>query len=146
MRIGALRAVALFGHTDDSFGFLDERTNSLLSGDAVQLWGVGDYGVNAEEPKAYLATHEKLLKMPIENIFSSHAYDFLGIRAVGNAACRAYIRESEDNYKTLIRFVQENLTTCKTAESLCAAFAKSRENHPKMQPCAVECIIKSMNA
>lgn len=148
LQIEALQAVHLPGHTLDSYGFLDLRTDSLISGDAIQLWGIGDFGVNAESPEKYLESHQKLLKMPIENIFSSHYYDFLGIRAIGAAASAHYIKESEKNFRTLMEFVKKNAKATKDAEAaketvaLCQMFESEHQNYPKMQPCAIEQIIK----
>lgn len=142
LRLGALKAIALAGHTSDGFGFLDERTGSLLSGDALQLWGVGNYGVNVENPKAYLETHEKLAALPIENLFGSHAYDFFGERALSKEASKAYIRESEQNYKTLISFVKEKSSVETEARKLCELFAAEREDYPKMQAYTIENILR----
>lgn len=50
MIIHSLQAVNLSGHTTDCFGFLDLRTKSLISGDAIQLWGIEQFGVYAEAP------------------------------------------------------------------------------------------------
>lgn len=146
LRIEALQAVHLPGHTLDSYGFFDLRTNSLISGDAIQLWGIGDFGVNAESPKDYLQSHEKLSKMPIENIFSSHYYDFLGIRAIGKKESDEYVKESAKNYQTLIEFVKANIPKTTNAQELCSIFANEHENYPKMQPYAVEQIIKYIRA
>lgn len=146
VHIESLQAVHLPGHTLDSYGFLDLRTNSLISGDAIQLWGIGDFGVNAESPRDYLQSHEKLLKMPIENIFSSHYYDFLGIRTIGKKESDEYVKESAKNYQTLIEFVKENIPKTTNAQELCSIFANEHENYPKMQPYAVEQIIKYIQA
>lgn len=142
MRFGCLQAVHLPGHTLDCFGFFDTRTRSLLSGDAVQLWGAGDYGVNAEAPQKYFESHEKLLSMPIENIFSSHYYDFLGMRALGRDKTIEYIKESENNYRTLIDYVKQQLPNCEDPQEICTLFAREHKGYPKMQAYSVEQIIK----
>lgn len=142
LRFESLQAMHLPGHTLDSYGFLDLRTNSLISGDAIQLWGIGDFGVNAECPEDYLESHKKLLEMPIENIFSSHYYDFLGIRAIGEKESAEYIKESAKNYQMLIDFVKENIPKTTNAQELCSIFENEHKNYPKMQPYAIEQIIK----
>lgn len=142
LRFESLQAVHLPGHTLDSYGFLDLRTNSLISGDAIQLWGIGNFGVNAESPQDYLQSHEKLLKMPIENIFSSHYYDFLGIRTWGEKESAEYIKESAKNYQMLIDFVKENISKTTNVQELCSLFQNEHSHYPKMQPCAIEQIIK----
>lgn len=142
LHLESLQAVHLPGHTLDCYGFLDLRTNSLISGDAIQLWGIGDFGVNAESPKDYLQSHEKLLKMPIENIFSSHYYDFLGIRSIGKTASQNYIHESTNNFETLIEFVKNKIKITQEPVTLSKIFESEHKNYPKMQPYAIEQIIK----
>ena len=41
--LGRLQAVYLFGHTKNSVGYYDLETKTLLSGDCLQLGGVGKY-------------------------------------------------------------------------------------------------------
>ncbi len=142
MLIGDIKAVYMPGHTMDGFGFLDVRTNSLISGDGLQLWGIERFGVGADLPKEYLQTHDKLLSMDICNIFSSHSYDFLGERAVGDENCKKYIQESKNNYLELITFTKKCREENKTAREICALFEMEHPTHPKMQVNAVEKIIR----
>ena len=143
-RIGnSLQAVYLPGHTADSFGFLDLRTNSLISGDALQFWGIEKYGTNAELPVKYLCSHDKLLSLPIENIFSSHAYDFCGIRSIGAAESKTYISESKKNYEELVSFTRKWSKEGKSAEEICLLFENEHLNYPKMQKYAIDRIIQT---
>ncbi len=144
--LASLQAVHVPGHTRDSYGFFDRRTGSLISGDAIQLWGVGDFGVSAECPEEYLPTHEKLLKMPIENIFTSHYYDFLGIRAIGKDAARRYITESMQDFSTFVAFIQSHSQTTQDPVVLAQLFAKEHKDHPKMQPGAIANILQYLPA
>lgn len=138
---GDLQAIALPGHSLDGYGFLDLRTNSLLSGDAIQAWGVGDFGVSAESPEKYLESHEKLLKMHIENVFSSHYYDFSGIRAIGKSESTKFIEESKKNYVELIDFVHNQLAKTDNPREICKIFERLHPDYPKMQAGAIERII-----
>ena len=49
-----LMAVALAGHTRDSFGFFDVKTGTLLSGDCLQQRGIGKYRNGVAHPEAYM--------------------------------------------------------------------------------------------
>lgn len=87
-----IQALHLPGHSDDSAGFLDLRTNTLISGDSMQFFGVGRYGCGVGSWSAYRETLEKLLRMDIENIIASHEYMPLGGSAFGRDESRAYIK------------------------------------------------------
>ena len=66
----------LAGHTEDSIGILDERTNTLISGDGLQGAGVGKYRAYAKNTEAYTATLERIKNDErVENILFSHAYE-----------------------------------------------------------------------
>ena len=67
---------ALPGHTEDSIGILDERTNTLISGDGLQGAGVDKYRCYTKHPDKYIETLEKIESDGrIENILFSHAYE-----------------------------------------------------------------------
>ena len=67
---------ALPGHTEDSIGILDERTNTLISGDGLQGAGVDKYRCSTKCPNKYIETLEKIKSDErIENILFSHAYE-----------------------------------------------------------------------
>lgn len=142
--LDSLQAVYLPGHTSDCYGFLDTRTHALISGDAIQLWGIGNYGVNVENPTQYFHTHEKLLSMQIENIFSSHFYDFAGIRALGRKNSLAYIRESMQNYQDLIDFVGRTMSQAADAQEICQKFKLEHANYPRMQAYTIEQILNHL--
>lgn len=64
------------GHTYDCIGVLDTRTNTLISGDALQGAGVDKYRCSIQAPKAYLETIERIqADKRIDNILFSHAYE-----------------------------------------------------------------------
>ena len=86
-----LQVVALPGHTDHSVGFLDLKTNTLLSGDCLQLEGVGKYRDGIGFPSLYIESCEKLKKMNISRIVTAHEYDPLGSIADGEAEVEKYL-------------------------------------------------------
>ena len=64
------------GHTEDSLGVLDLRTNTLISGDGLQGAGVDRYRCSLKNPVAYVNTLEKLRgDERIKNVLFSHAYE-----------------------------------------------------------------------
>ena len=89
--MGCLRVVHLPGHAPFSVGYYDERSKLLLSGDCLQLRGVGKYTRGISDPSAYVASIEGLESMDIECIVASHDYVPLGSTARGKEAVRAYL-------------------------------------------------------
>lgn len=88
---GRLQAVSLPGHTQNSVGFLDLKTNTLLSGDCLQLEGVGKYRNGIGYPSLYIESCEKLKKMNISRIVTAHEYDPLGSIANGKDEVEKYL-------------------------------------------------------
>jgi glyoxylase-like metal-dependent hydrolase (beta-lactamase superfamily II) len=81
-----LIALALRGHTKDSFGFFDIRTRTLLAGDCLQQRGIGKYRNGVGFPEEYRESIKKLSGMDIYRVVSSHEYDPLGDVAEGREA------------------------------------------------------------
>lgn len=89
--LDALEVVHLPGHTAHSVGFLDFRTRTLLSGDCLQLAGVGKYRSGIVYPTDYIASCERLKTMGIERIVAAHEYDPYGSIADGHTAVQRYL-------------------------------------------------------
>ena len=92
-RLGGFLAVHLPGHTRGSLGFLDRESRTLLSGDCLQLRGIGKYRSGVAFPELYRDSVEKLRTMGISRIVAAHEYDPLGSIAEGEAAVSAYLDE-----------------------------------------------------
>lgn len=90
-----IEVVMLPGHTDTSVGFLDRRTDTLLSGDCLQQRGVSRYTNGVKDREAYLRSIARLRTMRLSRILASHEYVPLGSTAEGEAAVRAYLDECE---------------------------------------------------
>lgn len=86
-----LQVVPLLGHSSHSVGYLDRLTNTLISGDCLQLAGVGKYTNGIRYPELYLQSIETLRGMEIDRIIASHDYVPLGSFAEGNEAVRQYL-------------------------------------------------------
>ena len=90
---GRLRVLHLPGHTRRSVGFLDEKSNSLFSGDCLQLRGVSRYRNGIGHPDLYLQSIRRLQKIAPDRIFASHEYDPLGSVAQGGPEVARYLAE-----------------------------------------------------
>lgn len=92
---GTLQMIALLGHSKYSVGYLHMPTNTLLSGDCLQLAGVGKYVNGIRYPEPYLRSIERLKQMDIQRIVASHEYAPLGSTAEGREGVLAYLDECE---------------------------------------------------
>ena len=86
-----LQVVPLFGHTLHSVGYLDRWTNTLISGDCLQLSGVGKYTNGIRYPELYLQSIETIKEMQPDRIIASHDYVPLGSIAEGKDAVVRYL-------------------------------------------------------
>jgi len=93
---GNLKAVFLPGHTDHSFGFYDTATKTLLSGDCLQLNGVGKYRDNITDIDLYIDSVKKLKGMDINRIVAAHEFDPLGSIAEGTSTVSFYLNKCID--------------------------------------------------
>lgn len=89
--LGRLKVIHLPGHTEESCGYYDLQTRTLLSGDCLQLAGVGKYihGINHRE--RYRDSVRRLTDMDIYRIVAAHEYVPLGSIAEGKTAVRDYL-------------------------------------------------------
>ena len=87
--LGDLRIVSLPGHTTDAIALLDTRTNTLLSGDGLQLFGIygsGPWGANISFPKAHLSALDRIAALELSAVYPAHDYHPVGDAYVGKEA------------------------------------------------------------
>ncbi len=75
--LGALQTVTVPGHTADSSAVFDKRSNTLISGDCLQLYGIygsGNWGSNISLPREHIEAVAKLRRMDIQCILTAHDY------------------------------------------------------------------------
>lgn len=86
MITASLQTVHISGHTLDAMGLLDTRTQTLITGDCLQLHGIygSDFwGANISFPAEHLQAVEKVHGLDIEEIYWAHQYEPLGLQARG---------------------------------------------------------------
>ncbi len=91
--LGNLMAIYLPGHTEHSFGFFDISTKTLLSGDCLQLNGVGKYRNGIANIDLYISSVNKLKRMDINRIVAAHEYDPFGSTAEGKSSVLRYLNK-----------------------------------------------------
>jgi len=88
--LGCFRCIAIPGHTPDSMALLDERTNTLITGDSLQQFGIfgsEDWGAAIRLPAEHFAAVEKVRRLGAGQILSAHDYHPYGYRADTREAC-----------------------------------------------------------
>ena len=113
--LDVLRVVTIPGHTSDSMALLDTRTNTLITGDSLQLYGIygsGPWGSNICLPVEHIQAVEKVRGLPVEEILTAHDYHPCGYHYVG----REQITLALDSCIAPIMKVKELLTAHPEAE------------------------------
>ncbi len=101
-----ITAVSLPGHSVDMLGYLDTESMTLISGDAVQLCGVGRYGCGLGSFDSYFSSLDKLSEMKLERLIASHDYYPHGSTAEGREEVERYLGDSR-------RYAEYISETCK---------------------------------
>lgn len=81
--LDVLQVVTVPGHTQDSIALLDKRTNTMISGDCLQLYGIygsGNWACNIGFVKDHLQAIEKVRAMNIQTVLTAHDYHPYGYR------------------------------------------------------------------
>ena len=87
-----IRPIHLPGHTLTSVGYFDTRTKTLITGDCLQLKGVGRFIYGVKYKDLYVSSMEKLLgRGDIELLVTSHEYEPLGAFARGRDEIEKYL-------------------------------------------------------
>ena len=124
-----LSALELNGHSRDCIALYDARTGTLLTGDAVQLFGVSRWGTGVSDVEGYFAAIDTLREMNVEMLVASHEYYPLGQTAIGRSAVSRYLDASRAAMRELIALVGERQGD--SPENIAASItAARREREP----------------
>ena len=94
MLLDTYRVIPIVGHTADSAALLDVRTNTLITGDCLQLWGIcgaEDWAANINFPTEHVQALAQLRETAIDAIYTAHDYYPLGYFAKGREAVSRYL-------------------------------------------------------
>lgn len=111
MLTGELQVIAIPGHTSDCAAILDKRTNTLLSGDCLQLYGIvgnEDWACNIWLTAEYFAAVEKVRAMKISQLLTAHDYYPSGYRADGEAAVEKALDDCLEPLRMIGRMIRED--------------------------------------
>ena len=82
--LDCIKVITIVGHTEDSAAILDTRTNTLITGDCLQLSGIfgsGKWGANINFPAEHLKALNKVKKLTVDEIYTAHDYHPCGYKA-----------------------------------------------------------------
>lgn len=105
---GLFRVVTIPGHTRDSMALLDKRTNTLITGDCLQLYGIfgsTDWACAIYVPELHRPAVEKLYGLDIECVCTAHDYHPYGFCYRGREAVKKALDaciEPLDQIKSII--------------------------------------------
>lgn len=91
--LNSFKLVSLKGHSNDGMAILDMRTNTLLSGDTLQVWGVDRYKTYFTAYAPYIETLEKVRALGVATIIASHEYEPCGAIAEGEEQISVFLEE-----------------------------------------------------
>lgn len=128
--LGRYRVVALRGHASDELGLFDTRTRVLVCGDALQLYGIGGYGLNLDDPRAYAETLDRLAADPPDGLICSHEYEPYGSTAFGAAAVGRYLDTCKDGLFRTVKAIRD----CESDDyaAIGAIFRAQNPGHPPL--------------
>lgn len=125
-----LEILHLPGHSTDAAAVYDGRTKTILTGDAVQLYGITRYGCGVGLYDDYKNSLARLAKKDISMLVASHEYYPLGSVAVGKDV-KKYIEEAVRAFERIDAFVCRSEDN--DAVNIAKAFtAEAREKEPCM--------------
>ena len=143
-----LRTVELCGHERHCLAVFDPRTKALLSGDAVQLFGVARWGTGVSDIDGYFGTLDKIRAMDTDLLVTSHEYYPLGQTAIGKRAVRRYLDVSENALRELISLVKDSSEDSpeRISESITEQKRRREPNFPSQQAGAIAAILEYIKA
>ena len=134
--------LSLKGHSLDCVGLLDRRTDTVILGDAVQLYGIGRYGCGVGYPKEYRQTLDKVHSLGAKMLVASHEYYPLGSIATGNEV-NEYINTAKAAFDRVVAFAKNsNLTdAAEIAREFTSAARQTKPDMPSLQASTVTAIL-----
>lgn len=103
--LGRLTAIPLGGHTEDSLGYYDTATGTLLSGDALQFYGVGKYGCSIVDAALYEQTLLRAEALGARAVIPSHAFVGGGNGAIGEEAVGKLLSAAREVWEEIKAFI-----------------------------------------
>ncbi len=121
--LDVLKIVTIPGHTPNCCAILDTRTNTMISGDCLQLYGIfgsGKWACNIGLPTAHLEAIEKVRVMGVEELITAHDYHPYGYWHKGADAVQKVLDACVEPLMKIKELILANPE--KTDEEICAFY------------------------
>ena len=144
MLLDTYRVIPIVGHTADSAALLDTRTNTLITGDCLQLYGIcgsEDWASNINFPTEHWQALDRLEKMPIAAVYTAHDYYPHGYFAVGEAEVARYITACRE---PLLRIKELIVAHPEADDAAVRALYNTTEGIPTVREAVVRAVRKSV--
>lgn len=129
-RFGDVTAIRLGGHTEDSMGYYDTRTGTLLCGDALQFYGVGKYGCSIVDAVLYEETLDRLDALGAHAILPSHNFVGGAPTAIGENEVKKLLASARKKWEEIKAFILSHPTTTDPFDVVRAW----KDAHPTLPP------------
>ncbi len=127
--LGCLRVLHMPAHAGDAIAILDERTNTLLSFDCLQVEGVDRFGTSLGNIAEYINSISRIEKENIENLVASHKYHPVGSIARGKKDITRYLAACRKDIDLLCDFAAAHPDL-----DIVGLFMLFKETHPTHPP------------
>ncbi len=121
----------LKGHSEDCLSIYDIKTKTLLTGDCLQLCGVGRYGTSAPDMAEYFKTIDRVKEFKPDAIIASHEYVPLGSIAEGENV-ESYLDECKTSVERICTLAKRNPLL--DGAALVELFHSEYKNMPQLNP------------
>ena len=138
-------AYAMSGHTEDSTGYYDAATKTLLTGDALQFFGVSKYGCSIVTVEGYERTLRELETRHMRYLLPSHAFAGGVSEATGDEAIGSAIRALRESWKDVKEFILEAATETREVAEIKRRFGERFPTMPPLPRVTVEAVLRSAN-
>ena len=138
------RVLPIVGHTQDSAALFDVRTNTLITGDCLQLWGIcgsEDWASNINFPTEHVRALARLNQIEIDAIYTAHDYYPLGYFAVGRDAVARYL---DACLEPLLRVKEMILEESAASDAEIRTHYNAREGIPTIREAVVKAVRRSV--
>lgn len=109
--MGVLQVVAIPGHTAKAMAVLDKRTQTMISGDCLQLYGIfgsGNWACNIGFPTEHFKALDKLRTMHIQKLLTAHDYHPYGFLYESEEAILKALDACVEPLMNIKKMIQEN--------------------------------------
>ncbi len=131
---GCLQHISIPGHTPDAGGLLDLRTKTLMTGDALQVYGIygsGNWGANVRWSSQHYPALERLKQVDAEVLVMAHDYHPCGQIVNGKDAI---LRCIDDCAEALNKIKDALLANPNADDETLAAQYNANSGLPKVAP------------